>query len=789
MLSILGSPRRCCDGVTRRETLAVGALTALGALGSPHVLSANTTKPGAKAKSVILLYLLGGAATQDMVDLKLNAPSDVRSQFQPIPTSATGVQVCEHLPQMAKWMHRVAVVRSVTHAAGCHNTLPSYTGHEVLLSDNTTTKDSYPPSMGSVCEYLRQQSGRHDGLPDYLYMPCYLGWGQNIRRPGPYGGFLGKRYDALTTECDPVKPEGAADPVPGKPLKVLGAPRLPQGKGESLLALDHLRSRKSLLEQLDDQQRRIEGARSVESFDRVRRQAYEMLTSAEMKSAFALDDEQPELVDRYGRSLFGNSTLLARRLVERGVRFINVTWDLFWGPVKIDYDAWDTHTRNFEILRENKLPGFDQTFSALMEDLDGRGLLDETLVVVMSEMGRTPKINGNGGRDHWTHCYSVLFAGAGIRGGTLYGESDAQAAYVKDQPVSTSDICATIYHLLGISPELRVPDTAGRPVEVAHGGRVIEGLRKVAGELARDHSQQVEVFPVELARMRRPAQHDDPDEPLEMKQRDHRPGARLGQQPVGHDIGFAAAVLAVAHFVERDDEAFALEEVARRVRERLRRNVERAPLPARGEHQFAVLAGDEQQPGVAVGDVAERLDHALLQACPAVAPADRAGEAQPFGPVVVAVLEEMLSDGDLHPSAQPARWQHDQREHRGGEDEADLGERWGGVAEPGERLRRADHHDQIDRDHQQRQRLEGHRPRGTDAQFGGMRPADREERNHQHRNQPADDVQRFRLLVAQVGNGIEVQVADPQRRQRRGAPAQGGPAGREATPVKVVREN
>jgi uncharacterized protein (DUF1501 family) len=153
-----------------------------------------------------------------------------------------------------------------------------------------------------------------------------------------------------------------------------------------------------------------------------------------------------------------------------------VTWDLFWDRVKIDYDAWDTHTNNFSILRENKLPGLDQTYSALMEDLDARGLLDETLVVVMSEMGRTPRINGRAGRDHWTDCYSILLAGAGIRGGTVYGASDSQAAYVKDQPVSTSDICATIYHCLGIDPTFLVLDRSGRPMEIAHGGQPIQGI-------------------------------------------------------------------------------------------------------------------------------------------------------------------------------------------------------------------------------------------------------------------------------------------------------------------------
>jgi hypothetical protein len=182
------------------------------------------------------------------------------------------------------------------------------------------------------------------------------------------------------------------------------------------------------------------------------------------------------LREAYGRTLFGNCALIGRRLVERGVKFVNVTWDLFWDRVKVDYDAWDTHTKNFEILKTNKLPGLDQTYSALIADLDQRGLLDETLVVVMSEMGRTPRINGNAGRDHWTNCYSVLFAGAGIRGGTVYGESDEQAAYVKDLPVSTSDVCATIYHCLGIDPETRVPDATGRPTGIDYGGRPIDAI-------------------------------------------------------------------------------------------------------------------------------------------------------------------------------------------------------------------------------------------------------------------------------------------------------------------------
>ena len=201
-----------------------------------------------------------------------------------------------------------------------------------------------------------------------------------------------------------------------------------------------------------------------------------MLTSSKVRAAFDLKREDPRLLDRYGRTLFGHSTVIGRRLVEAGVRFVNVTWDLFWDRIPIDYDAWDTHTRNFPILKENKLPGLDQTYTALLEDLTDRGLLDETLVVVMSEMGRTPRVNGNGGRDHWTFCYSVMFAGAGIKGGTVYGASDAQAAYVKDRPVSPADICATIYQCLGIDPDMTVPDRSGRPVAINQGGEPIREI-------------------------------------------------------------------------------------------------------------------------------------------------------------------------------------------------------------------------------------------------------------------------------------------------------------------------
>ncbi|MCS7044805.1 MAG: DUF1501 domain-containing protein [Gemmataceae bacterium] len=486
MLTVLGSPRRTCDGLTRRETLKVGALSALGAFGLPQLLEGDEVRrrqrPG-RAKSVILLYLLGGAATQDMIDLKPNAPRDIAGEFRPISTNVPGIQICEHLPRTSRWLHKMALVRSLNHRAGCHNTLPSYTGSEILTPDNTITRDTFPPSMGSVCEYLRVNStdhrtraARESELPDYVYMPCYLGWGQAIRRAGPYGGSIGKRYDPLFTEVSPYKAPDDPRGGPGNPATVLGEPRLPESILAPGLTIDRLNQRRTLTQQLEDHLRRADAQPTVDNFNRTQRRAFNLLTSSEIRSAFEIDKEDPRLRDRYGRTLFGNCSLIARRLVERGVRFVNVTWDLFWDRVPINYDAWDTHTKNCEILRNVNLPEFDQTYTALLTDLHDRGLLDETLVVVMSEMGRTPRINGNAGRDHWTYCYGMWFAGGGIRGGTVVGESDAQAAYVKDRPISPADVVATIYECLGIDPDMMIEERSGRPIPISHGGRPIREI-------------------------------------------------------------------------------------------------------------------------------------------------------------------------------------------------------------------------------------------------------------------------------------------------------------------------
>jgi hypothetical protein len=474
MLVLLGSKRRCCDGITRRESLRAGGLSVLGGFFNLPSLLALEGSPGAhtrpgKAKSVIVLYLYGGAPWQDMLDMKPDAPAEVRGEFKPVPSNVPGITVCEVLPRLGRWMHKAAVVRSVHHRGGDHNPLPSYTGDE-RPADSTFTLDTYPPSMGSVCEYLKR--GRSQ-LPAYVYLPNYLGWGQVIRRPGPYAGFLGKRYDPLFTECSPYVDPRPATPHIWDTYPIRGEPRLPESDLREGITIDRLDTRRTLLEQIDDRLRRLGASPGLAAHDRVRQQAFSILTSPRVKAAFDLTKEDARLRDRYGRTLFGASTLVARKLVEAGVRFVNVTWDLYWDRLQLGGPSWDTHGRNFVLLREQLLPYFDLAYSALMDDLDSRGLLDQTLVVVMSEMGRTPWINADAGRDHWTGCYSVLFAGAGVRGGTVYGASDGLAAYVKDKPVSPGDICATIYECLGIDPEMPVHDHAGRPVPIANGGRPI----------------------------------------------------------------------------------------------------------------------------------------------------------------------------------------------------------------------------------------------------------------------------------------------------------------------------
>jgi hypothetical protein len=463
-------------GSNRRDVLKIGALSFLNAFFQTPAVPAGMGSVSryrrlTRAKSVVLIYLQGGPPTQDMYDLKPDAPEGIRSEFKPIATSAPGIEVCELLPLTSRWMHKTAVVRSVFHNGGCHKNLPMYTGFDVNLPDEEF-RDTDPPSMGSVCAFLERESG--SVLPPYVFLPCSLGWGEARKKAGPHGGFLGARFDPFSTECTAFVDQPPDDMW--KPQVVRGEPHLGGSDLPEAVTLDRLRDRRRLVDQFDQPFVRQVGNLGLGGYPRHERLAYEMISSAPVREAFDLSREDPRLRERYGRSLFGSAALLARRLVERGVRFINVSWDNYSKRFEVSKAAWDTHERNFPMLRETLLPNFDQTYSAFLADLDARGLLDETLVVTMGEMGRTPKVNAKGGRDHWTYCYSVLLAGAGIKGGMTFGASDAHAAFIKDNPVHIRDICATIYHLLGIDPEMPVLDHGGRPIAIAHGGHALNEI-------------------------------------------------------------------------------------------------------------------------------------------------------------------------------------------------------------------------------------------------------------------------------------------------------------------------
>ena len=358
-------------------------------------------------------------------------------------STVPGMDVCELLPKHARWMNKSAVVRSVNHKGGCHNPMPSLTGYPEPLPSIGVNQDGLPPSMGSVCEYLNDDPS---GMPDYVHMPCMLGWGQHIRRAGPYAGFLGRQYDPLFTECHPTSKKPGTD---YHPQVVLGTPTLPNARLPKGITLDRLNSRKKLTEQFDDALRQP-GVTS--EFDRVQDGALSLLTSNRIRNSFDVESEKGEVRDKYGRTLFGNSALIARKLVEEGVRFVNVTWDCYYERLKLQYECWDTHKRNAGILRGYNLPVLDMTYNALMEDLEKRGLLDETLVVVMSDFGRTPKHNKDAGRDHWTACQSIVLAGGGIRGGVTAGQSDEWGYKPLDRanPTQVYDLHATMLHLLGI---------------------------------------------------------------------------------------------------------------------------------------------------------------------------------------------------------------------------------------------------------------------------------------------------------------------------------------------------
>ncbi|MFM7056956.1 MAG: DUF1501 domain-containing protein [Planctomycetota bacterium] len=422
----------------------------------------GSSRPG-KAKSVIFLYLHGGAPSQDMFDLKPKAPREIRGEFNPIATNVPGIEICEHLPGMARWMHRSAILRAVHHKAGCHNEIPSFTGYESPSGMQELDDRGLPPSMGAVCEFLKPESQR---LPAYVSLPNPLNV-QGETGPGP--GFLGRRYAPLESRATPEFDSGAVLNQRSSPPVIRGIPRLEDSQLIEGVNSNRLALRKQLLLP----QSANPASRNQAEFTQFQEMAFDVLTAPQLRECF-----DPRLIDagvrnRYGNTLFGNSAYLATKLVAAGVKFINVIWTWYYGafPGVADY-GWDTHEHNFSILR-SYLPQVDQVYSSLLQDLEQSGLLDETLVVLTTDFGRTPGVNATAGRDHWMHCYSTVLAGAGIRGGTVHGTSDSSAAWPVDGAVRPADICATIYELLGINPDLYVHDQLNRPHKIAQGGEPI----------------------------------------------------------------------------------------------------------------------------------------------------------------------------------------------------------------------------------------------------------------------------------------------------------------------------
>ena len=472
------SPLDPSVALTRRGLLRVGGLAPLG-LGLSGLLagealarSSATAKPArkAKAKSCLLVFLEGGPSHIDLWDMKPEAPAEVRGEFQPIRTTVPGLHVCEYLPLTARQMHRLALVRSVTHGITDHNAGSYYalTGRYPVEGSKLVVAESPKnfPCYGAVLAKLRP-TGK--ALPDFVHIPEVMS-NNGFDIPGEFAGFLGAAYDPLVTG-DPSLPGYS---VPG----MTPSPEVPP---------ERLGRRDALLRQLDRPPGGLAAAPELERVGVFRRKAFELVNSDAVRKAFDLNREPLALRERYGvdpgsdRSIearkfgglphLGQCMLLARRLIEAGVRLVTLV-----SGRRID-QAWDTHRDHFPLLKKSLLPPFDRAFSALLEDMAIRGLLDETLVVVMGEFGRTPKLgyvtSGAGaarnGRDHWPFCYTVMFGGAGVPGGALYGASDRIGAYPSRDPVKPEDVAATIYEALGIPEDAEVHDAQGRPYSLIQG--------------------------------------------------------------------------------------------------------------------------------------------------------------------------------------------------------------------------------------------------------------------------------------------------------------------------------
>lgn len=499
MLRTMGGSKRLCNGITRRDLLLAGSLS-LGGLGLPALSHAAAGRsPGnpkrspanasgfGSAKNVILLYLFGGPSHLETLDMKPQAPVEIRGDFKSISSTLPGLQMCEHLPKMSQVMDRTTVVRSLSHPWNFHGMQYATTGLAVgsIPVEETAVHEQHQPFLGSVVHFhdqQRQGPKPHGAVPDNIMLPFPL----SSRRPAalyarPYSSYLGTHYDPIWTEFrgDATKSAvrrsfGPATEIKDPYLGVKDDCRfliVPEADLPVDLTLDRLDRRRSLLEQLEVARRNLDRYSQKTTLDYKRDLAFTLLDSKPIRDAFDLAQEPANVRDAYGMTLFGQSTLQARRLVEAGCRFVTVVWDEF-GQLNA---GWDTHVDHYNRLKNELLPGLDASFSALISDLEQRGMLDETLVLVMSEMGRTPRFEGEG-RGHWGRAYTNFFAGAGLKRGTIIGRTDAIGGSVADHPLSAKDMLATIYHLIGIDPDSTIPDRLNRPIPLCHDGKIVEEM-------------------------------------------------------------------------------------------------------------------------------------------------------------------------------------------------------------------------------------------------------------------------------------------------------------------------
>jgi hypothetical protein len=464
MVKILGPALRLCDRIVRREFLRIGSLAALSIPSARPVLAAARSASGSfgRAKRCLLLFLTGGPPQHDTWDPKPDAPSQIRGETAAIATAVPGVQFGHWFPQIAQAAEKLCVLRSVSHTDTVHTSAgyTMLTGVAHPLANTSTAANIRPlpndhPHLGSILSKARPP---RDGTPVFAALPEIIKDAAVNEFPGQGGGFLGKRYDPFRIAGD-----SKANALTGALTGTFSTPDvvLPDD-----VPVSRLTDRRALIDQLDSKLRRAEGAAGLREYADFCTQAFDLLGSPAVRRAFDLDGEPVGLRDRYGKHLFGQGALLGRRLLEAGVTFVTVYWH-YEGPD--DSPVWDTHWNNFRHLRERLAAPTDQAVAALLADLSLRGLLDDTLVLVFGEFGRSPKINDKAGRDHWPHVQSILLAGAGVPAGSVLGSSDRDGAYPAEMAVPPRDLTATILHVLGVPGDFELHNLEGRPFKACDG--------------------------------------------------------------------------------------------------------------------------------------------------------------------------------------------------------------------------------------------------------------------------------------------------------------------------------